>query len=60
MNQYDPTVDLKVNIGHCDYISLSSDFMLHLEDNLVYDYHSLGLYDLYFIAPLFCLISPTI
>ena len=30
-------------------ISWSSDFMLYLEDNLMYDYHSLGLCDLYFI-----------
>ena len=50
MNQYDPTVNLKVNVGHCDLIPWSSDFMLHLEDNLMYDYHSLGLCDLYFIA----------
>ena len=28
------------------YISWSGDFMLHLEDNLMYDYHSLGLCDL--------------
>ena len=32
------------------YISWSSDFMLHLEDNLMYYYHILGLCDLYFIA----------
>ena len=30
-----------------NYISWSSDFMLHLEDNLMYDYHSLGLWGLY-------------
>ena len=60
MNQYDLTVDLKVNVGHCTYILWSSVFMLHLEDNLMYDYHSLGLCDLYFIALWFCLISSTI
>ena len=50
MNQYNLTVDLKVNAGHCDLYFMSSDFMLHLEDDLKYDYHSLGLCDLYFIA----------
>ena len=39
MNQYDLTVDL-----------WSSDFLLHLEDNLIYYCHILGLCDLYFIA----------
>ena len=42
------------------YISWSSDFMLHLEDNLMYYYHILGLCDLYFIALWFCLTSPTV
>ena len=37
MNQYTPTVDLKVNLGNCN-------FMWHLEANLMYDYHSLGLW----------------
>ena len=50
MNQYGPTVDLKINVGHCDLYSWSSDYMLHLEDNSMYDYYSLGLCDLYFIA----------
>ena len=40
MNQYDPTVDLKVNVGHCDLYFRSSDLMLHLIDSLIYDYHS--------------------
>ena len=31
-----------------------------LEDNLMFDYYSLGLCDLYFIALWFCLISPTV
>ena len=45
MNQNDLTVDLKVNFGHCDLISGSSDFTLHLEDNLMYmyDHHTFGL-----------------
>ena len=34
--------------------------MLHLEDNLMYDYHSLGLCDLYFLALWVCFIYPTI
>ena len=43
--QYDPIGDLKVNLSHCElYISWSSDFMLHLEDNLMDDYHSSGLW----------------
>ena len=44
INQYDPTVDLKVNVDHCEL--WSNDFLLYLEDNLMYmyDYHSLGLW----------------
>ena len=45
MNQYDPTVDLKVNVG----ISWSNGFMLHLEYTLMYDCHSLGLTWLFLI-----------
>ena len=60
MNQYDPTVDLKVNVGHGDLFFMVSDFMLQLEDNFMCDYHILGLCDLYYIAVLLCLISPTI
>ena len=47
MNQYDATVDLNINVGHCDLISWSGDFRLHLKHNLMYDYHNLGLCDLY-------------
>ena len=43
MIQYDPTFDLKINVGHCDYISWSSDFALYFEDCLVYEHHYLGL-----------------
>ena len=39
------------------YTSWSSDFMLHLEGNLMYDYHSLGLCDLYFIVLILTYIS---
>ena len=49
MNQYDPTVDLKINIGHCD-LYFMIHFMLHLEDNLMYYNRILGLCDLYFIV----------
>ena len=42
------------------YISWSSDFMLYLKDSLMYDYHSSGLCDSYFIARRVCLVSPTI
>ena len=46
MNQYDPTVDLKVNVGHCAlYFMVQLLYILHLKDNLMYDYHSLGLCD---------------
>ena len=51
MNQYDPTVDLKVNVGRCDlYFHSPLIFMLHFEDILMYYYHILGLCDLYFIS----------
>ena len=53
-------IDLKINVGHLTYISWSSDFMLHLEDSLVYYYHSLGLCDLYFKALWVSFVSPTI
>ena len=33
MSQYDPEFDLKVNVGHFDLISWSSNFALHLKDN---------------------------
>ena len=47
MNQYDSTFDLKINVGHCDLCSWSSDFALYLEDYLMYEHHSLDyvLYD---------------
>ena len=42
MNQYDPTFDLKIIVGHYDltYISCSSDFALYLEDCLMYEHHT--------------------
>ena len=43
MNQYDLTFDLKINVGHCDLYSMSSDFALHLEDCLMYEQYYLGL-----------------
>ena len=38
MNRYDLAFDQKVNVGHCGLY-----FMLHLEDSLMYDHHTLGL-----------------
>ena len=74
MSQYDPKFYLKINIGHCDYILLPSDFVLYLEDYLMYEHHTLGikgqydltfdlkinvgLCDLYFMVQWLCLISP--
>ena len=37
MNQYDPTFDLKINVGHCDLYLMSSDFALYIEDYSMYD-----------------------
>ena len=42
--QYDPTCDLKINVSHCDFISWSSDFALYLEDYLMYEHHTFGLW----------------
>ena len=44
MNQYDPRFDLKINVAHVTYILWSSDFALYLEDFLMYEHHSLGLW----------------
>ena len=43
MSQYDTTFDLKINVGHCDYISWFSGFALYLEDCLMYKHHISGL-----------------
>ena len=32
MSQYDPKFDLKINIGHYDLYSWSSDFAVYIED----------------------------
>ena len=70
ISQYDPKFDLNINEVTVTYISWSSDFVLHLEDYLMYEHHTLGLYrtfdlkinvglcDLYFMVEWFCLISP--
>ena len=42
MNQYEPTFDLEINVGH--YIPWSSDFALYLEDYLMYEHYYLGLW----------------
>ena len=52
MSWYDPTVDLKANVGH--WPIFHGPVVLYLEDNLMYDYHSLGLCDLYFIVLWYC------
>ena len=44
MSQYDTTFDLKINVGHCDLYLWSSDFTLYLEDYLIYEHHTLGLW----------------
>ena len=41
MSQYDPKFDLKINIGHYDIISWSSDFALYLEDYLMHEHYYL-------------------
>ena len=42
MNQYDLMYDLKINVGRYD--SWSSDFVLYLEDYLMYEHHPWGLW----------------
>ena len=42
MNQYEPTFDFKINVGH--YISWSSDFAIYLDDYLMYEHYYLGLW----------------
>ena len=41
MNKYDPTFDLKINVGHCDLFSWSSDCALYLE-YFMFEHHYLG------------------
>ena len=47
---YDKTFDHKVVIGHCDQISLFSDFALYLNTQLIYTYffQIMNAYDLIF------------
>ena len=44
MNQYDPTFDLKLNVGHWPIFHGPSDFALYLEDYLMCEHHYLGLW----------------
>ena len=44
MNQYDPKHDLNINVITMTYISWSNDFMLYLEDYLMYEHHAWGLW----------------
>ena len=73
MNQYDPTFDLKINVGHCDLYSMVQWFCLiswRLFDvwtilfGIMSQYDpkfdlkiNIGHYDLYFLVQWFCLIS---
>ena len=41
MSQYDLMLDLKIKVGHCDYISWFSDFALYFEDYLMYKHETL-------------------
>ena len=43
MSVYDLTFDPNKPIGHCDLISLFSDFALYLDTQLIYFYTSLRL-----------------
>ena len=44
LSQYDPKFNLKINKVTVTYISWFSDFALHLEDYLMYEHHTLGLW----------------
>ena len=41
MSQYDATLSLKINVGHCDLYF--SDFALNLEDHLITEHPTLRL-----------------
>ena len=43
MNQYDPTFDPKINVGHCNLYSMVHYIALYLEDYLMYEHYHLGL-----------------
>ena len=73
MNQYDPTFDLKINVGHCNLYSTVKWFCLiswrlfdvwtilfvimSQYDPKFYLKINIGHYDLYFMVQWFCLIS---
>ena len=73
MNQYDPTFDLKINVGHCDLYSTVQWFCLiswrlfdawtllfgimSQYDKKFYLQVNIGHCDLYFMAQWFCIIS---
>ena len=46
MSPYDPKFDLKINIGYCDlyFIVRTSDSALTLEDYLMYEHRTLGVW----------------
>ena len=43
VNQFNVTFDLKIIVCHCNLYSWSSDFMLYLEDYLIYEQQTSGL-----------------
>ena len=43
MSQYNPTFDLKINVGHYDLYFMVQWLCLYLEDCLMHEYHTLGL-----------------
>ena len=40
IRQYDPKFDLKINVGHSDYISRSSNFASYLEKYLMFKHYT--------------------
>ena len=44
MSQYDPMFDLIIIVGHCDLCFMVSDFALYLEDCLMHEHHTSGLW----------------
>ena len=76
MNQYDPTFDPKIDVGHCDLYFMgkwfcvtswrlfdvwTSYFRIMSQYDTTFDFKlNVSLCDLYFIVQWFCFISPTL
>ena len=43
MSQCDLTLDIEINVGHCDLYVIVHDFALYLEDYLMYKHRTSGL-----------------